>query len=582
MFCYKCGSELEKGDTVCPNCHSKAEETKKFKFNDYLSWKWCGDVKEADIEINLKLYTLLLIIRVISLMANVDYETKGFLSIVFYFIGVLIGNAVVLTIILAILSTIIEAIINNVPAFKTMYQNKYKQKALNYERKMLIPLNFRIKEKIFVENKFTKDERQALDRLDFNNKVLESCKEWADIKNSHTLKEYQERAYQKISEMIKQDIKDREEMGILIQKAEELRAFPNPEKRYSQELIAKFEDFFAEFPRDNINTAKKGDMIHKFALLQKNYETENQEIADENEIIYADIQELRNKLQAITQDKKYSNDFFDYAKESENKLDIEIEKLDKTLAEIDSMITGTFSDSIKQLEASVAEEEKTAKEVSGLETLIRQTINKKASDKRNDYSNAFENKFANMQTILDRLPNIHKQSLFDIKAELKDLQNTVNSVIADMNKELSEMEERFKIKENYRSDLERLYNDIENVLQDDIEIVKNSSEYAEIRRKIDQFTDIHYEDAEAEYHKLENEISELKANIQQEILEILEEKRIAKIKQIQLLAETAKSIPDVLQSFSDNAEIDQTLLKKIIDETEPLISATDEFVSRRA
>lgn len=151
-----------------------------------------------------------------------------------------------------------------------------------------------------------------------------------------------------------------------------------------------------------------------------------------------------------------------------------------------------------------------------------------------------------------------------------------------MNKELSEMEERLKIKENYHFELENLYSEIEKILLPDLEIVRNADAYAEVPEKITRIIGIQYEDAKTEYNKLKREICELKSEIQQEIMEILEERRIARIEKIESLSVTAKSILDLLPSFSVNTKIDQSLLKKIVNETESLICSTNEFISRRA
>ncbi|MDE5765324.1 MAG: hypothetical protein K2I00_10265 [Ruminococcus sp.] len=447
----------------------------------------------------------------------------------------------------------------------TNYYNKYVTNSLAELNDLKAKFNIRPYFRKFKDRIGTVENDYNSEKMIPQNTTLE---DGINLKNSHN----------SLLELIK-DINREEKIYIVNEFTNE--NITNPLKRYSEEFTAQIDNLIDGLLNGTIDIIQKDAFDKAFELFKEKLTTENKRIDSENKTISARIQEMKRKLQTIIPDKKFSTDFFDYAKTTESKLNIEFEKLDKTLDEINNMINSA-SESIVHLESMISEEEKTADKISELGDLIRQTISKKESDKNNEYSRNFENKFAEMQAILNRLSDINRQSLADIQKELEKLQKNVDSVISDMDKELSEMEERFKIKENYRSELENLYNKIEEIFQPDVEIVKNSSRYIEIQERINKFTDVHYEDAESEYHKLENEISELKADIHQEILEIIEEKRIARRKQIESLSENAESILNLLPAFSGNAKIDQSLLQKITDEAGLLISDTKEFISQRA
>lgn len=606
MFCPKCNSQMSDEANICPKCGSKVNEieiqlsttkstssdnltesktplqtsiTKKEKSDVYLNNNLKGNNKIKKIIECLKesgtFFSCLIVnMFVFAILVPIINDSKNVLEIfenifagiffgiymsVFIYIGIKIIKFIIM---------LLRFILKNIAKGVTeRYYSKYIVESL----KKLENLDIEYRSKPYY--------RQFVDRVQ-------------NVKNHDVLSRFYsngELIFPELSDVIKlkrlrkilPELIDDIEIEIFKDDVDILKNIQNPRPRYSQEFITELDSLVAEALQNNLDITQKNTLSPMLELLKEKCQSENDRIVDENKRIYIDIQNLKEKLHTLTQDKKFSTDFFDYARETENKLDIDFEGMEKSLSEIYEIIDAD-TESVNYLESMIEDEEKTADEVSELEILILKTIEKKTSDEYNDYSHAFENKFTGMQTILNRLKDIHKQSLSSVQTKLKKLQENVESIISDMNKELSEMEERLKIKENYRFELECLFNEIEKILLPDVEIVRNADAYAEAPEKITRIIDIQYEDAKTEYNKLKKEICELKSEIQQEIMEILEERRIARVEKIESLSVTAKSILDLLPSFSGNTKIDQSLLKKIINETELLICSTNEFISRRA
>lgn len=619
MFCPKCNSQVSDETNICPKCGNKVNEieilpveikleyvkseiqssatkstssnnltesktplqtsiTKKEKPDTYLNNNLKSNSKIKKIieffeECGTFFSCLIVSIFIFAILVPIINDSKNFLEIFEnIFVGIVLGVYISVFIYIGIkiikfIIILLKFILKNIAKGVTeKYYSKYIVESLkkleNLDMKYMSKPYYRQ----FVDRVQNIKNHDVLSRFDFQGKIV--LPKLSDIIKLKKLREI-------LPELI-----DDIEIEAFKDDVDNLKNIPNPRPRYSQEFITELDSLVAEALQNNLDITQKNTLSPMLELLKEKCQSENDRIVDENKRIYMDIQNLKEKLHTLTQDKKFSTDFFDYARETEDKLDIDFEGMEKSLSEIYEIIDAD-TESVNYLESMIEDEEKTADEVSELEVLILKTIEKKTSDEYNDYSHAFENKFTGMQTILNRLKDIHKQSLSGIQTELKKLQENVESIISDMNKELSEMEERLKIKENYHSELENFYSEIEKILLPDVEIVRNADAYAEVPEKITRIIGIQYEDAKTEYNKLKKEICELKSEIQQEIMGILEERRIARIEKIESLSVTAKSILDLLPSFSGNTKIDQSLLKKIVNETESLICSTNEFISRR-